>query len=63
MLLRTAYLILFVFRFSLFTSFAQGLPLIRNYTAAEYGGHNRSYDIPIGEGGTGIVANFEGLIY
>lgn len=42
---------------------AQGLPLIRNYTAAEYGGHNRNYDIEIGDDGTVFVANFEGLLY
>ncbi len=42
---------------------AQGLPLIRNYTALEYGGHNRNYDIAIGEDGTVFVANFEGLLY
>ena len=42
---------------------SQGLPLIRNYTAAEYGGHNRNYDIEIGEDGTVFVANFEGLLY
>ena len=42
---------------------AQGLPLIRNYTAAEYGGHNQNYDIEIGEDGTVFVANFEGLLY
>ena len=42
---------------------AQGLPLIRNYTAVEYGGHNRCYDIEIGEDGTVFVANFEGLLY
>ena len=42
---------------------AQGLPLIRNYTAAEYGGHNRNYDIAIGEDGTVFVANFEGLLF
>ncbi|MBR2236904.1 MAG: HAMP domain-containing histidine kinase [Prevotella sp.] len=42
---------------------AQGLPLIRNYSAAEYGGHNRSYDIEIGADGTVFVANFEGLLY
>ena len=42
---------------------AQGLPLIRNYTAAEYGGHNRCYDIEIGDDGTVFVANFEGLLY
>ena len=42
---------------------AQGMPFIRNYTAAEYGGHNRNYDIVIGEDGTVFVANFEGLLY
>ena len=43
--------------------FAQGLPLIRNYTAAEYEGHNLNYDIEIGEDGTVFVANFEGVLY
>ncbi len=42
---------------------AQGLPMIHNYTAAEYGGHNRNYDIETGEDGTVFVANFEGLLY
>ena len=42
---------------------AQGLPLIRNYTAAEYGGHNRCYDIETDDIGTVYVANFEGLLY
>ena len=42
---------------------AQGLPLIRNYTAAEYGGHNRNFDIEMGEDGTVYVANFDGLLY
>ena len=58
--------ILFTIHSSLFTASiasAQGLPLIRNYTAAEYGGHNRCYDIEIGEDGTVFVANFEGLLY
>ena len=32
---------------SLLNGHAQGLPLIRNYTAAEYGGHNRNYDIDV----------------
>ena len=57
-----------VANFSLFTFHcsllhAQGLPLIRNYTAVEYGGHNRNYDIEIGEDGTVFVANFEGFLY
>ena len=42
---------------------AQGLPLIRNYTAQEYNGHNRNYDIETSEDGTVYVANFEGLLY
>ena len=52
---------LFISPFSLLR--AQGLPLIRNYTAAEYGAHNRNFDIEIGEDGTVFVANFEGLLY
>ena len=56
------YLLLSSSIFSL-SAFAQGLPLIRNYTALEYGGHNRNYDIEIGEDGTVFVANFEGLLY
>ncbi len=42
---------------------AQGLPLIRNFTAEEYGGHNRNFDIEIDKDGTVFVANFEGLLY
>lgn len=56
---------LLTLHFSLFTSpaGAQGLPLIRNFTAAEYGGHNRCYDIETDKDGTVYVANFEGLLY
>ena len=58
-------ILFFILHCSLFMSpaGAQGLPLIRNYTATEYGGHNRNYDIEIGEDGTVLVANFEGLLY
>ena len=52
-----------LFTFSPLPVGAQGLPLIRNYTAVEYGGHNRNYDVEIGEDGTVFVANFEGLLY
>lgn len=56
---------LFTLFFSRYTSHvvAQGLPLIRNYTAAEYGGHNRNFDIETDKDGTVYVANFEGLLY
>lgn len=56
-------LLLLATRLSLIDSSAQGLPLIRNYSAAEYGGHNRCFDIEIGDDGTVFVANFEGLLY
>ena len=57
------FLLFYLLTFLPLTSGAQGLPLIRNYTAAEYGGHNRCFDIEIGEDGTVFVANFEGLLY
>ena len=42
---------------------AQGIPFLRNFTAKEYNGHNRNFDIVVGEDGTVYVANFEGLMY
>ena len=42
---------------------AQGIPVIRNYSAEEYGAHNHNLDIEVGEDGTVFVANFEGLLY
>jgi len=42
---------------------AQGIPFLRNYTAAEYGAHNRNFDIITTEDGLVFVANFEGLLY
>ena len=62
MVLVTAFLISH-FSFLICPIGAQGLPLIRNFTAAEYGGHNRCYDIEMDEDGTVYVANFEGLLY
>ena len=63
-LLLTFLVFLFThFSFLICPAGAQGLPLIRNYTAAEYGGHNRCYDIETSEDGTVFVANFEGLLY
>ena len=56
-------ILLFTSCLSVTDSSAQGLPLIRNYTASEYGGHNRCFDIEIGDDGTVFVANFEGLLY
>ena len=57
------FIILFVFHFSFLTSFAQGLPLIRNYTKTEYGAGNYNFDIEVGHDGTVYVANFKGLLY
>ncbi|MBQ8158570.1 MAG: hypothetical protein IJ081_06070 [Prevotella sp.] len=39
-----------------------GIPYIRNYTAEEYDGHNRNFDIVVGKNGMVFVANFEGLL-
>ena len=56
--------LLFIICYLLFSpAGAQGLPLIRNYTSAEYGGHNRCFDIVTADDGTVVVANFEGLLY
>ena len=46
-------------------TYAQNLavPFIRNYTAKEYGAHNRSMDVACDDYGTVFVANFEGLLY
>ena len=42
---------------------AQGIPFLRNFTAADYQAHNQNFDIEIGDDGTVYVANFEGLMY
>jgi len=56
-------LILFTFSLSLLTSFSQGIPFLRNYTAQDYHAHSRNFDIEIGDDGFVFVANFEGLMY
>lgn len=58
-----AYFNTSIFQFFNSTVHAQGLPLIRNYTAEEYGRHNCNFDIEIGKDGTVYVANFAGLLY
>ena len=58
-----AYFNTSIFQFFNSTVHAQGLPLIRNFTAEEYGGHNRNFDIVTGHDGTVYVANFAGLLY
>lgn len=39
-----------------------GRPFFRNYTALEYNGHNRNFDIECDDKGHIFVANFEGLL-
>lgn len=41
----------------------EGVPFFRNYTSAEYGAHNRNFDVAVGKNGIIYVANFEGLLY
>ena len=54
---------LFIFHFSFFTSFAQGVPFLKNYTAEDYQANNINFDIKTGRSGTVFAANFEGLLY
>lgn len=42
---------------------AQGLPLLTNYSAKDYGAHNNNFDILTDDDGVVYVANFEGLLY
>ena len=42
---------------------AEGVPFFRNYASAEYGAHNRNFDVVNGKNGIVYVANFEGLLY
>lgn len=42
---------------------AEGVPFFRNYTSAEYGAHNRNFDVSVGRDGIVYIANFEGLLY
>ena len=41
----------------------RGVPFMRNYSAQEYGAHNRNFDIICGDNGQVFIANFEGLLY
>lgn len=41
----------------------EGVPFFRNYTSAEYGAHNRNFDVAVGKNGIVYMANFEGLLY
>ena len=42
---------------------AQGMPIIRNFTAEEYHGNKSNFDVEVSRDGTVFVANFEGLMY
>ena len=57
--------LLWVFILSLLPSsaFAQGIPLLKNYTTDDYHAHSYNFDIDINREGTVFVANFEGLLY
>ena len=41
---------------------AEGIPFFKNYSSAEYGGHNRNFDVVTGKEGITYFANFEGLL-
>ena len=62
--MRRLLLLLFItVHSSLLTSYAQGIPVLRNYLAKEYHAHNRNFDVVTGSDGTAYFANFEGLLY
>ena len=61
--IKKVIMVLFCYHLSLTMALAQGYPVIRNYTAEEYGAHNCNYDIEIDDEGIVYVANFEGLLY
>ena len=42
---------------------AQGMPVIRNFTAEEYHGNKSNFDVVAARDGIVYVANFEGLMY
>ena len=56
-------LVLFTLHLSPVTSFSQGIPFLRNYTANDYNAHSRNFDVEVGEDGFVYIANFEGLMY
>lgn len=41
----------------------KGIPFFRNFSASEYGAHNRNFDVECADRGYVFVANFEGLLY
>ena len=61
--MRKLLLLLITLHISLITSFAQGIPFLRNFSATEYQAHNRNFDITTDDKGFVYVANFEGLLY
>ena len=60
--MRKLLLLLITLHISLITSFAQGIPFLRNFSATEYQAHNRNFDITTDDKGFVYVANFEGLL-
>lgn len=56
-------LLLLSLNISLITSFAQGIPFLRNYLANEYRANDINFDIRTGKAGNVYIANFEGLLY
>lgn len=61
--MRRWLLLIITLHLSLLTSFAQGIPFMRNFSANEYQAHNRNFDITTDDKGYVYVANFEGLLY
>lgn len=61
--MKPLFLILLVCLHSITSSADTGIPFFKNYTASEYGAHNRNFDVAVGPYGVMFFANFEGLLY
>ena len=62
---RALFLLFALSPFHLFTlsSYSQGIPFFRNYTADDYHANKLNYDAEADEHGNIFIANFEGLMY
>lgn len=61
--MKTCLIIILLLEIAITSLYAEeGVPFHRNYTTAEYGGHNRNFDVVAGEKGMMFFANFEGLL-
>lgn len=59
----TSYIIIALLTVIPTATWAEGVPLLKNYMAEDYHAHNINYDIYTDKNGIVYTANFEGLLY